>query len=893
MKIQSHILKAFIRHAKTAAPLEACALLAGHNDEIDTIYLMTNVDASPVHYSLDAKEQFFVVKHVRKQNKKLLGVIHSHPETPARPSEEDKRLAFQPGFFHLIMSLASNRPNTKAFVIENGVSREVRLVETAKKDDYRQIHYPEAVWHAQQQFIDTLVNWQAPDWADVRNKAQRVKMGVYEQRAANTYMVRARIPSGVITHQQLAAVGDAAETYGNGTIHLTTRQSLQIHNIPRENIAPLLRALLDVKVSTLDTGGNSVRNIITCPGAGYCAHQATDVAPIALALGERLMGRRNDVQLPRKFKICFSGCANDCANAKSTDLGFVAQTKKGRGQFEVRAAGGLGSRPSTGMVLEKNADSGDTAKIALALISLFEKKGERKNKRTARLRHLKEKIGEKKLARLYSESLSVFENETQLNISHRTVFDLTGQTPAKEMPHFEQGFEKGTYHLALRPTLGILKGRQTIALAALAREVRATIHLSQLQSVGLHGVKGEYLQTVDTALEVILPNWSSPALQKQPVVCAGTSVCKQGMCNSRSLHTAILAEFAASNVPLPPDWPQIRISGCPNSCAAHQVAPLGLQGGARRIGGKLVPAYDIFFRNADAPPDGAPSLGASIGYLPAQAVPAFMVHLAKMMIMSGLSISAVIEKELASFEKRSVDFENTALYRDVGECTPFSLDDRSRGECSIGIIDIIEADLQAAERSFEEFTSTFQPEKLCDGALAASRALLITRGESCTEGPAVAEAFTRHFIDTGLIDSSYKSLLLSLAHPSHFVSGISSGVFQPPQIQRLIEAVRTLYKRMDAHFNFSASNVQQASPGNTSAQQPVELDLSGVACPMNFVKAKLALEKLPIGATLKVILDDGAPIKNVPASFRSQGQHVTEVKALGNGVNLLVVERAR
>ena len=62
---------------------------------------------------------------------------------------------------------------------------------------------------------------------------------------------------------------------------------------------------------------------------------------------------------------------------------------------------------------------------------------------------------------------------------------------------------------------------------------------------------------------------------------------------------------------------------------------------------------------------------------------------------------------------------------------------------------------------------------------------------------------------------------------------------------------------------------------------------------MNFVKAKLALEKLPIGATLKVILDDGAPIKNVPASFRSQGQHVTEVKALGNGVNLLVVERAR
>jgi sulfite reductase (ferredoxin) len=177
--------------------------------------------------------------------------------------------------------------------------------------------------------------------------------------------------------------------------------------------------------------------------------------------------------------------------------------------------------------------------------------------------------------------------------------------------------------------------------------------------------------------------------------------------------------------------------------------------------------------------------------------------------------------------------------------------------------------------------------------LAAARLLLITRGESCTDSIAVAGAFIAHFIDTGLVDSGFTPLLRRSTRLRDFQASVDSGEIQLQHIERFVESVCALYKRMDSHFNFADAVSTQKAPTEESAQQSVELDLSGVACPMNFVKAKFALEKLPVGATLRVILDDGAPFENVPASFRSQGQHVTEVKSLGNSANLLVVERTR
>ena len=107
-----------VEHAKNILPNEDCGLLGGTVDSesrrVEKIYFLTNVDASPEHFSMDAKEQFAAVKDMRAHGLKLLGNFHSHPLTPARPSEEDKRLVFDTTLSYLILSLAEE-PTLKSF----------------------------------------------------------------------------------------------------------------------------------------------------------------------------------------------------------------------------------------------------------------------------------------------------------------------------------------------------------------------------------------------------------------------------------------------------------------------------------------------------------------------------------------------------------------------------------------------------------------------------------------------------------------------------------------------------------------------------------------------------------------------------------------------------------
>ena len=108
-----------VEHAKKFLPNEDCGLLGGKIDDdkkiIEKIYFLTNIDASPEHFSMDAKEQFVAVKDMRKNNLKLLGNFHSHPTSPSRPSEEDKRLVFDIKLSYLILSLAEAEPILKSF----------------------------------------------------------------------------------------------------------------------------------------------------------------------------------------------------------------------------------------------------------------------------------------------------------------------------------------------------------------------------------------------------------------------------------------------------------------------------------------------------------------------------------------------------------------------------------------------------------------------------------------------------------------------------------------------------------------------------------------------------------------------------------------------------------
>lgn len=122
-----------LRYSLEELPNEACGLLGGRVEEdkkiVEKVYLLTNTDNSPEHFSMDTKEQFAAVKEMRANGWTMLGNFHSHPESPSRPSEEDKRLAFDPNVSYLILSLA-DRENIvlKSFRIKDSEVDEEEII---------------------------------------------------------------------------------------------------------------------------------------------------------------------------------------------------------------------------------------------------------------------------------------------------------------------------------------------------------------------------------------------------------------------------------------------------------------------------------------------------------------------------------------------------------------------------------------------------------------------------------------------------------------------------------------------------------------------------------------------------------------------------------------------
>ncbi len=120
LRITRNIVDQLFDHAISGLPEEVCGYLAGKDRDVQIHFPLTNIDHSPEHFSFDPAEQFRVVREVRKAGQVIIANYHSHPETPARPSEEDIRLAFDPEISYVIISLASEVPDIKSFRIRNG-----------------------------------------------------------------------------------------------------------------------------------------------------------------------------------------------------------------------------------------------------------------------------------------------------------------------------------------------------------------------------------------------------------------------------------------------------------------------------------------------------------------------------------------------------------------------------------------------------------------------------------------------------------------------------------------------------------------------------------------------------------------------------------------------------
>lgn len=742
----------------------------------------------------------------------------------------------------------------------------------------------------------------------------RVPQGVYEQREESMFMLRVRIAAGGVLPHQMRTLASVSRKYGNGILHVTTRQDIQVHRVPLDNIHPGLVELCDAGLSTKGGGGNTVRNITACYDAGVCAAEAFDVAPYAIAMTEFMLPNPANYQLPRKYKIAFSGCPDDCANATVNDVGCIAKKRGDEIGFAVHAAGGMGARSRVGNLLEEFVPADEIHFVAEAIKRVFDKHGNRKNKHKARLRFLVDQIGFDRFRELYEEELSELRKSDMPKLQVRDLprrDSSVSDSGAQPHPEFAIWREKniepqrqdGHYMAHIHLLLGDLTA-DTMEKLANVVEVHGEgmARTTQSQNMVIRWIREDELAELHRKLaDLGLAETPAPVLSNM-VACAGASTCKLGICLSRGLASATIKKLSNNGLDLDGLGDlNINISGCPNSCGQHPIGQIGLFGGARRIGGRLMPHYVIQLGGRVT--EGETRLAEGKTAIPAHDIPAFVADFLQAFQESsqhpdyhafldadGREISERLTekyRDVPSFE------EDKNYYFDWSSDSLFSLAGRGPGECGAGVFDLIEVDLASAHESLERGD-------LYSAAALAARALLVTQGQETKEDAEAFTLFSKHFIESRLASESFTVLM---------ENGRRSALTSDPQgnfdaddvaVSELVGAVQSLYDNMDQSLRFQPLGAADGAPQpeESTQEEPAkpevsvdkEVDYRGVVCPLNYVKTKLVLEQMASGQTLSILLDEEGG-RNVPESAKLDGHEVLTKEKEGDHW-LVILRRA-
>lgn len=725
------------------------------------------------------------------------------------------------------------------------------------------LRIPESVRQDTSEYRGKVQKYLKDQTSPVAFRGYRVPMGVYEQRTTGKFMVRIRIGAGLVLPYQLERIAQLSKSHGNGVVHVTTRQDIQIHEVEIGDTPDVLEGLLEVGLSSRGGGGNTVRNVTACPRAGLCDDEEFDVTPHAIATAEYLLQDRSSFNLPRKYKIVFSGCSADCAFASVADLGFFAHVKKGVKGFTVYAGGGLGPNARVGVKIEDFAEASKVFEIAEAIKRLFDKHGDRTNKHKARLRYVLARVGPDEFVKLYKQERKTLAAEG-LPCKAPEIRDIAADYPAPE----------GSVTVRLWLKDGDIPADDLAKVGQIADKYgQGLVRTTQLQDIHITGVAPADADKVNDELKKLSINVFGGGGPKI-VACTGAATCKLGLCLSRGLSDAIsrkLGKAADSET-------VIRISGCPNSCANHYIADLGFQGKAKRVNGRLMPFYDVL---ADAKTvEGGARLAEWIGTVPAKRIPN--------LVAEALSNGGLDKKRLRVLTEKHSDISAESLpddfYYDYGCDEPFSLAGRGPGECGAGVMDVIKLDIDEAKDALE--SSLLASENIYEAIVASARALLVTVGLEPKKDREIFAAFDKHLIGPGWVKATTAQLLDDAI--DWRMGDRESLDDLLPQVRELAERVEKLFLSLDANLKFKIEPIEKKDSSAQTIEQTHIADLRGVACPLNFVKAKLELEKIKVGAVLEVLLDDGESVRNVPASFVDQGQEVMEVKGTGDHFSVKV-----
>lgn len=740
----------------------------------------------------------------------------------------------------------------------------------------------------------------------VKFKAIRVPMGIYEQRTNGTYMVRVRCAAGMITPSQLKQVALLAQKEGTEPIHITTRQELQLHNAQLEQIPRILEQLYKLGLSSRGGGGNTVRNIMASEDAGISATEVFDVTPYALALTNTLIAEADSWSLPRKYKIAFAGNDSDNANATFSDLGLIATLKDGQKGFKVYMGGGLGSKPTTGFKLSDFIPASDLLYVGEAVKILFSEHGNRRNRHKARIRYIFYKLGEAKVFELFHEQFNRLKAEGHYELVLPALAQTVREGQAVELNAESGAFGKwlrryvkvqkqeGLYSVEIPLNQGMVNTDTLIQLAEFLEPLgEDVIRFTMRQNILLRNIPGQLLSPLYEKLKNLGVEVDLPRILNSVVACAGADTCRLGICLSRGASSAIKKQLSTLSDTLLDELEslQINLSGCPNSCGQHSIAHLGFSGKASR-NDRLYPAYYVVGGGRTG--DHKARLALKYGEINARDLPAFTAALVQKWIPKKSQYAgfndfldaegqATVGELLTHYESIPSFVDDKNYYFDWGASELFTITGKGAAECSAGMFDMIDFDRDAILDLRKEIEHT-QDQALINQSLHgivfhASRMLLVTRGIEPRNREDVFHAFIESFIREGHVSQAFEPIIrqAALQPDASFLS------FQQ-LISELADAVIELYNSMDDSLQFKVkqevSKAAEPAVGQTAEKR--SRDFRGVACPMNFVKTKIELATMKSGELLEILLDDGAPIKNVPGSVRNEGHHILDVKMSGN-----------
>ena len=389
-------------------------------------------------------------------------------------------------------------------------------------------------------------------------------LGLYAQRQEGLWMQRLKILGGRLTAGQWEAIAEIAREFTpNAPLHLTTRQDIEFHNLPPESIPRVQARLAEAGLTGLGACGDTLRNVTICPCSGMIPG-SPDLEPMAWAIRRTLEELSFIYDLPRKFKIDVSCGSDACGRPWINDLGLVARRRDDQWSFDVIGAGSLGARPGVGMKLFEAVAPGDVPALVAAAVKLFNDEGDRENRTRARLRHVRERLGDEPFAEMFR---SRFEAEK----ASRPSVEI-------ELPLATGDFDG---QVALTFANGDVTLDQASALAAIARRRDARVRIAAGHRVIVFG----RIPSVRSVVQSMPALRTAAGSQATLIVCPGNRSCSHGLVDTNALAAKLREVLPASMTAC--------ISGCPNGCAHSGVGEIGVTGRRMTRGDEKVDGFDL------------------------------------------------------------------------------------------------------------------------------------------------------------------------------------------------------------------------------------------------------------------------------------------------------------